>query len=161
MLPEGHHAERDEYGQNPMTREAILQAIPHRDPFLLVDEIVEQTDSRIVCLKTFSGKEDFFAGHYPGYPLVPGVLLCEAAMQAGAILLSRHLAAEAPGRVPVATRMNDVRFKRMVRPGETIRMEVELVERLADAFFLKAKSTVAGATAVRFDFACTAVVRSS
>jgi len=138
-----------------MTREQILQAIPHRDPFLLVDEIVEQTETKIVCTKTFSGREDFFVGHYPGYPLVPGVLLCEAAMQAGAILLSRHLA-ETPGRVPVATRISDVRFKRMVRPGETIRMEVELVERLSGAFFLKAKSTVDGAVAVRFDFACTA-----
>ena len=70
-----------------MNREQILRAIPHRDPFLLVDAVVEQDESRIVCTKTFSGKEDFFAGHYPGYPLVPGVLLCEAAMQAGAILL--------------------------------------------------------------------------
>lgn len=139
-----------------MTREQILQAIPHRDPFLLVDTIVEQSENRIVCTKTFSGREDFFAGHYPGYPLVPGVLLCEAAMQAGAILLSRRLAAEASGRVPVATRMNDVRFKRMVRPGETIRMEVELVERLSDAFFLKAKSTIDGKLALRFEFACTA-----
>ena len=139
-----------------MNREEILAAIPHRDPFLLVDEIVERTESKIVCIKTFSGKEDFFAGHYPGYPLVPGVLLCEAAMQAGAILLSGFLVEEAPGKVPVATRMNDVRFKRMVRPGETIRMEVELVERLSGAFFMKAKSTVDGKTAVRFEFACTA-----
>ena len=60
-----------------------------------------------------------------------------------------------PPRVPVATRMNDVRFKRMVRPGETIDLEVELVERLADAFFLKAKVSVAGAVAARFEFACT------
>ena len=81
--------------------------------------------------------------------------LCEAAMQAGAILLSRQLA-DVGGNVPVATRMNDVRFKRMVRPGETLRMEVELVERLADAFFLKAKVTVDGNVAVRFEFACTA-----
>lgn len=139
-----------------MTREEILQAIPHRDPFLLVDEVLERDESKIVCTKTFSGEEDFFAGHYPGHPLVPGVLLCEAAMQAGAILLSSQLAAEAEGKMPVATRMNDVRFKRMVRPGETIRMEIELVERLANAFFMKAKSTVDGKVAVRFEFACTA-----
>ena len=138
-----------------MTRDAILAAIPHRDPFLLVDEIVEQSDTRIVCTKVFSGREYFFAGHYPDYPLVPGVLLCEAAMQAGAVLLAKQFASLA-GKVPVATRMNDVRFKRMVRPGETIRFEVDLVERLADAFFLKAKVTVDGSVAVRFEFACTA-----
>lgn len=138
-----------------MTQQDILDAIPHRDPFLLVDEILERTDARIVGRKTFTGEEWFFAGHYPGHPLVPGVLLCEAAMQCGAILLSSRLA-ESAGKVPVATRMNDVRFKRMVRPGETIRMEVELCERLADAFFLKAKVTVEGHVAVRFEFACTA-----
>jgi 3-hydroxyacyl-[acyl-carrier-protein] dehydratase len=123
---------------------------------LLVDEIVEWTESRIVCTKTFTGKEDFFAGHYPTAPLVPGVLLCEAAMQAGAILLSRLMTDEAQGKVPVATRMNDVKFKRMVKPGETLRLEVELIERLSTAFFLKAKVTVEGKTAARFEFACTA-----
>jgi len=138
-----------------MGREEILKAIPHREPFLLVDEIVEWGESSIRCTKRFTGEEDFFAGHYPGAPLVPGVLLCEAAMQAGAILLSRHLG-EKPGHVPVATRMNDVRFKRIVRPGETIVLEVELAERLADAFFLKAKASVDGKVAVRFEFACTA-----
>ena len=95
------------------------------------------TDARIVCRKTFRADEWFFAGHYPGYPLVPGVLLCEAAMQAGAILLGRARGRRRASGVPVATRMNDVRFKRMVRPGETIGMEVELTERLADAFFLQ------------------------
>jgi 3-hydroxyacyl-[acyl-carrier-protein] dehydratase len=138
-----------------MTRRQILDAIPHRDPFLLVDEIVDWEENRIVCTKTFSGEEEFFAGHYPGFPLVPGVLLCEATMQCGAILLSRHLQGT-EGKVPVATRMNDVRFKRMVHPKQTIRMEVDLTERLADAFFLKAKVTVEGKVAVRFEFACTA-----
>ena len=138
-----------------MTRQQILDAIPHRDPFLLVDEIVDWTETRIECTKVFTGEEEFFAGHYPGFPLVPGVLLCEAAMQCGAILLSKHLEG-VEGKVPVATRMNDVRFKRMVRPGETIRMEVELTERLAGAFFLTAKVNVEGKVAVRFQFACTA-----
>ena len=73
----------------------------------------------------------------------------------GAILLSQLLD-RTGGKLPVVTRINDVRFKRIVRPGETIRIEVDLVERLADAFFLKAKATVDGKVAVRFEFACTA-----
>jgi 3-hydroxyacyl-[acyl-carrier-protein] dehydratase len=148
-----------------MSLEQIYAAIPHRPPFLLVDEIVEWTEGRIVCRKTFHVDDWFYAGHYPGFPLTPGVLLCEAAMQAGAILLSKHVSPTdgegAVQRVPVATRINDVRFKRMVRPGETIEIEVDLTERLADAFFLKAKVTCQGKVAVRFEFACTLAPREA
>jgi 3-hydroxyacyl-[acyl-carrier-protein] dehydratase len=120
---------------------------------LLVDEIVEQSNNRIVCRKRFTGEEFWYRGHYPEFPLTPGVLLCEAAMQAGAVLLSKHIDTQ-QGNVPAATRMNNVKFKIMVRPGDTIELEVDLVERMADAFFLNAKVTVAGKTAVTFDFAC-------
>jgi len=137
-----------------VTRQAqILDAIPHREPFLLIDEIVEKDDSHIVCRKTFSGKEFWYAGHYPEFPLTPGVLLCEAGMQAGAVLLSRF--AEEGNGVPVATRINEVRFKKPVLPGDTIDISVDLTERLADAFFMSAKITVDGKVAVRFSFACT------
>jgi len=120
---------------------------------LLVDEIVQRDDRTIICRKKFRDDEFFFQGHYPGYPLVPGVILCEAGMQAGAILLSGVMQ-ESDG-VPVATRLNDVKFKRMIRPGETIEMEIRLTERLADAFFMQARITCAGKLAARFDFACT------
>ncbi len=136
-----------------MSLEAIKSAIPHREPFLLVDEIVEQTDARIVCRKTFTGDEFWYQGHYPDFPLTPGVLLVEAAMQAGAVLLSRH-AKDSAGGVPVATRINNVKLRQMVRPRDTIEMQVDLIERLADVFFLKAKVTVAGRSAATFDFAC-------
>ena len=121
---------------------------------LLVDEIVEQDERRIVCGKTFREDEFFFDGHYPDYPIVPGVILCEAAMQAGAILLASQLPDSSEG-VPVATRINDVKFKQMIRPGDEVTLEVELNERLADAFFLTAKVVCRGKAAVRFTFACT------
>jgi 3-hydroxyacyl-[acyl-carrier-protein] dehydratase len=136
-----------------MSLAEIQAAIPHRPPMLLVDEIVRQDEDVIVCRKTFRDDEFFFRGHYPDHPLVPGVIMCESAMQAGAILLSTAMSQE-PG-VPVATRMNDVKFKRMVRPGDTIEMQVTLRERLANAFFLRAKVTCQGKLAVSFDFACT------
>jgi len=135
-----------------MSLEKIKAAIPHREPFLLVDEIVEQSDKRIVCRKRFTGEEFWYRGHYPGFPLTPGVLLCEAAMQAGAVLLAKYVA-DLPG-LPVATRMNNVKFKSMVLPGDTVDLEVELTEHMAGAFFLSAKVSVGDRTAVTFDFAC-------
>ena len=143
-----------------MTLKAIEAAIPHRPPFLLLDEIVEQTDGRIVCRKQFTGNEFWYQGHYPNYPLTPGVLLCEAAMQAGAVLLSaiiRDAGEDLAGGVPVATRMNNVQFRAMVHPGEEITIEVDLTERLAKAYFMKAKVTNAttGKLATRLEFACT------
>lgn len=136
-----------------VTIAAIKAAIPHREPFLLLDEIVEQSDTRIVCRKRFMGDEFWYRGHYPQFPLTPGVLLCEAAMQAGAVLLSKF-ASQGQGGVPVVTRMNNVKFKAMVRPGDMVDLEVELVERMADAFFMNAKVAVDGKIAVTFDFAC-------
>ena len=135
-----------------MTKEAILAAIPHRPPFLMLDEIVEQSSERIVCRKTFAENEYFYQGHYPNFPLTPGVLLCEAALQAGAVLLSQQ--ATQAGGVPVATRMNEVKFKKMVHPGDTIDVEVTVTERLADTFFMTGKVTVGGKLAARLDFAC-------
>lgn len=134
-----------------LNREQIEATIPHRAPMLLIDEVLEQTAERIVCRKTFHADEFFFQGHYPDYPLVPGVILCEASMQAGAILL-----ADVPGEgVPVATRMNDVRFRKMVHPGDEVRIEVNMVERVSNAFFMKAKMMRGNETVLRFEFACT------
>jgi 3-hydroxyacyl-[acyl-carrier-protein] dehydratase len=135
------------------TPQAILDAIPHRKPMLLVDEIVEQTEKRIICRKTFSPEEFFVQGHFPNFPLVPGVILCEAALQSGAILLSKM--APQDGSVPVATRMDGVKFKKMVRPGDTITIEVDLVDVVSSAYFMTGKVNVDGKLAARLDFACT------
>lgn len=135
-----------------MTQSQIEQAIPHRPPMLLVDEIVSRTDDSIVTRRTFRADEYFFQGHYPGQPIVPGVILCEATVQSGAVLLSQLMAGKAG--VPVLTRMNDVKFRRIVRPGETLEMTVKLTERLGDAYFLVGTAKVGTQTAVRLEFAC-------
>lgn len=139
-----------------MSQEQILAAIPHRPPMLLIDEVLEWEQERIVCTKTFQADEWFFQGHYPEFPLVPGVILCEAAMQAGAVLLSKHVTGDG---VPVAGRLNDVKFKRMIRPGDTVHIETSLDDRLADAFFLSAKVSCGGKPAVTLSFAVTLAKR--
>ncbi len=138
-----------------MTRDDIQQLIPHRDPFLWLDEIVELTESRIHARKTLNPDLPVFTGHYPNFPVFPGVLQLEAAMQAGAVLIAKT-STMAPGKVPVATRVNNVQFRRMVRPGETLDIEVELTERLSNAFFLTGKVSVGGQVSVRLEFACAA-----
>ena len=136
-----------------MSLEAIKAAIPHREPFLLIDEIVEQSENHIVCRKTFTGEEFWYQGHYPEFPLTPGVLLCEAAMQAGAVLLAK-VVADNPDRVPVVSRMNNIKFKAMVRPGDTITLDVTLREQMAGAFFMDAKVLLGEKLSVSLEFAC-------
>ncbi|MCA9103557.1 MAG: 3-hydroxyacyl-ACP dehydratase FabZ family protein [Pirellulales bacterium] len=135
-----------------MSTAEITAAIPHRPPFLFLDEVVSSADDRIHCRRTFTGEEAFYQGHYPRQPITPGVILCEAAMQAGAVLLSRRVSGEG---VPVATRMNDVRFKRIVEPGETVDIEVTLDDELGGAFYLTGRVSVGGKLAARLSFACT------
>jgi len=136
-----------------MSQEEIYAAIPHRPPFLLIDEVVEREPERIVCRKTFRPDEWYFAGHYPGHPITPGVLLCEAAMQAGAVLLA-ECAPDLSEGLPVAARMRDVRFKRIVRPGETVDIEVKLVDQLANAWVMQATVKCGDQLAVRLEFTC-------
>jgi 3-hydroxyacyl-[acyl-carrier-protein] dehydratase len=127
---------------------------------LWIDEVVAESPGRLTARKFVAPELDVFRGHYPGQPVLPGVLLCEAAMQAGAVLIARQTAdastpARATGRVPVATRINNVKFRQMVRPGDWLVIDVELTERLADVFFLKATIKVDGKAAAQLEFAFT------
>ncbi len=138
---------------NSDKRAAVEAVIPHRAPMLLVDEIIEQTDNTIHCRKTFGANEFFTQGHFPDFPLVPGVILCECGLQSGAILLASQTPKS--GFVPVATRLDAVKFKKMVRPGDTIDIHVTLNDVVSTAYFLSGKITVDGKLAARLDFACT------
>lgn len=137
-----------------MTKEQIQAAIPHRAPMLLIDEIVEISDSVIVCKKTFTAEEFFVQGHYPDFPIVPGVILIESCCQAGAVLVSKAMESDSSGKVPVLTRVDKAKFKKMVRPGDTVELHAEIRDQVSGAIFLSGKVTVDGALSVRFDFAC-------
>lgn len=143
----------DASGRGRLDAEGIQQLIPHRPPFLWLDEVVSIDVGRIHARKRIDPDLDVFRGHYPAFPVLPGVLQLEAAFQAAAILIARTVAVE-PGAVPVVTRLNNVQFRQMVRPGETLDVEVELSERVGNAFFLKGKTLVNGKTTTRLEFAC-------
>ncbi len=138
-----------------MNTDEIKAAIPHRDPFLWLDEVIEISEQHIVARKVLSESLPVFQGHYPSFPVFPGVLQCEACFQAGAVLISK-LVPSGSGEVPVVTRLNNVQFRKMIRPGETIELHVELSERVANAFYLKGKCLVDGKVTARMEFVCTA-----
>ena len=104
----------------------IKKIIPHRYPFLLIDKITElEAGKRAVGLKNVTMNEPFFAGHFPDYPVMPGVLIVEALAQVGAVaVLSMP---EYAGRLAFFAGIDGVRFKRQVRPGDTLRLEIELL----------------------------------
>jgi 3-hydroxyacyl-[acyl-carrier-protein] dehydratase len=115
----------------------ILRRIPHRPPFLFVDEIVSETPDLLVARRTWRPDEDFYRGHYPGAPITPGVLLCEAVFQAGALHLSRVLAEQgAPAGVPLLVKISDVRFRNPVFPGDVVTIEVRKKDTLGGFFMM-------------------------
>ena len=115
----------------PFGREAIEAIIPHRDPFLLVDEIVELVPGeRVHGRYTVRGDEAFLAGHFPGRPIMPGVLMIEALAQAGCVGVLSH--DDFKDRLAVFAGLEGVRFRRLVEPGDTLELEL-VVEKLRRA----------------------------
>ncbi len=130
--------------------EEIKALIPQREPFLFVDEIISRGERSIETKRTFNEQEDFFKGHFPGNPIVPGVILQEAMFQSGALLMAQGSSAG----LGVVSRVNGAKFKSMVRPGDTLHMQVELVDQAANAYYFKGRATVNGKVALAIEFAC-------
>ena len=153
----------EEMVSEEMVSEEIYQAIPHRHPFLFVDTICELSGDRIKTTKRVRPEDPFFQGHYPGNPIMPGVLICESIFQTGAILISKKMGAgtgqtgQTGQGVPVLTRIQDARFRSMIKPDDLLETEVEMVEALGGVYFLKGKVAVSGKTVVTVKFACTLV----
>jgi len=132
---------------------AITDLIPQRPPFLFVDKIIARDENKIKTTLKLTGEEDFFKGHFPGNPIMPGVLLQEALFQSGAALMAGM---EGAG-LGVVTRVQNAKFKNMVRPGDELEMEVELTESLANAHYMKGTTKVAGKTVLVIEFAVASV----
>jgi 3-hydroxyacyl-[acyl-carrier-protein] dehydratase len=135
----------------PLDSVAIRKIIPHRYPFLLVDRIDElEPGQRAVGIKNVTANEQFFQGHFPEYPIMPGVLIVEAIAQVGAVtLLSMD---EYDGKIAFFAGIDNVRFKRQVKPGDTLRMEVELKQIRRGIGSGSGIATVDGDVACKGDF---------
>ncbi len=133
--------------------EEIYRTIPHRPPFLFIDEIVEVTENGATARRTVRAEEPQFEGHYPGNPIMPGVLLCEAVFQTGAVFLVKKIAENSSaGRTPVLTRIKDARFKNIVRPGDELTIEAKLTETLGQFYFLRGAISAGGKKILTIDF---------
>lgn len=135
----------------------ILDHIPQRSPFLFIDEVKDQGENFIKTSKKLTGDEDFFKGHFPGNPVMPGVLMCEAAFQTGALLMSLKGMSANSNATAVVTRIQNAKFKNMVKPLDQLQIKVELTEMLGPAAFMKGKITRGTDTIMTIEFACSIV----
>ncbi|MFT5732249.1 MAG: 3-hydroxyacyl-[acyl-carrier-protein] dehydratase [Planctomycetota bacterium] len=136
--------------QDSIVGRPVTDFIPHRPPFLFLSRVLEHEGDRLVAEWDVPTDLAAFEGHFPGEPVLPGVLISEFCFQAGAVLIYATSQAdqEADG-VPVLTRIEEARFRKIVRPGETLRAEVHLTERLSNARYVTAKVTSDGQSVVR------------
>ena len=123
----------------------ILKYLPHRYPFLMVDRILEmEPGTRIVGIKNVTYNEPFFQGHFPGKPVMPGVLICEAMAQVGAILAHSSSLLTGEGKVFMLTGLDRVKIKRAVEPGDQLRLELTSVKRRGAYWKMVGEATVDG-----------------
>jgi len=138
----------------------LLRLLPHRYPFLLVDRVIELTPGRALTLKNVTINEPFFAGHFPGNPVMPGVLIIEALAQSSALLVLGEIEAESP-RLFMLTGCDRVRFRRPVVPGDQLEMEVKLLRYRRPLWKIYGEARVAGEIAAEAELSAIEVAKET
>lgn len=143
--------------------EGIKSLIPHRPPFLLIDEVISYDDEKLVARREVKAEEPYFEGHYPGNPIMPGVLISEAIFQTASVFMAKRLegaTGDFSQATPVLARIVDARFKQMVKPGDTLELEVVYKESLSRFHFLKGTAKRDGKVVATVEFAIAMIVES-
>jgi 3-hydroxyacyl-[acyl-carrier-protein] dehydratase len=145
-------------GETDIDITEVLKRIPHRYPFLLVDRAEDYKPSQsIVGIKCVTVNEPFFQGHFPGYPVMPGVLIVEALAQSGAVLMSKSLDVDVRGKTIFFVSVDNCRFRAPVRPGDVLRLCVEVVRARGDLFKFRGQAKVGEKIAAEAEFAAMVV----
>ena len=142
-----------------MKLEQILDILPHRYPFLLIDRVLELSDDKVVALKNVTFNEPYFQGHFPGAPIMPGVLQIEAMAQAGGILASRVIQFDRATQVMMFMTIDQVKFRKAVVPGDQLKIEVVPL-RKGKIFKMKGEVFVDGTLVSQAEFMATIADRS-
>jgi beta-hydroxyacyl-ACP dehydratase FabZ len=131
----------------------IRAILPHRYPFLLVDRIVEMESERIVGIKNVTLNEPFFAGHFPDFPVMPGVLIVEAMAQAAGVLVLKNMP-DRDNKLVLLVAIENARFRRPVVPGDTLRLEMQVIKRKASVAKMAGRATVDGQLVAEAEVMC-------
>jgi len=131
----------------------IREYLPHRYPFLLVDRIVEIEPERIVGIKNVTANEPFFTGHFPDFPVMPGVLIVEAMAQAAGVLVLKSVE-DRHKKLVLLVAIENARFRRPVVPGDTLRMEMKVIKRKASVAKMAGTATVDGVVVAEVEVMC-------
>jgi len=142
-----------------LTIQEIMDFLPHRYPFLLIDRVLEfEPQKRVVAIKNVTMNEPFFQGHFPGYPIMPGVLVVEAMAQAGALIMLAEIG-DRGSKLAVFTGIEKAKFRRPITPGDQIRFEVNVLSFRSRAGRIEGRATVDGKLACEATLTCAVVTR--
>ncbi|MCX6607682.1 MAG: 3-hydroxyacyl-ACP dehydratase FabZ [Acidobacteria bacterium] len=133
--------------------DAIRDILPHRYPFLLVDRIIELEEERIVGIKNVTANEPFFVGHFPDFPVMPGVLITECMAQVAGVLVLKSIP-DRHSKLVLLASVDDAKFRRPVRPGDQLRIEMKMVSRKSTICKMTGKVTVDGVVVAEATLMC-------